>query len=303
VRPASARAGWAMPSSMCRAHGNATVSAMPGFERILHIEDSETDAFIVKRGLRKVPGLSLDWVTTGEQGLERARKGGFDLVLLDYALPDMTGLEVLVRIQELANAPPVVMVSGFGSEYVAVRGMTLGAIGYVNKDTPDFKDNLSDLLDQFHQENQDRRDARQIADRLRAAPGARKKMEEVLDDLARSLRDCRGTFVAGIEGFPIAVSGIERTDGARGQPAIDVLAAMAGASITRNLDVVGGAMGLKRPTGGMILHERGSLLFHPVRGVGNLVVVLDREAVWSKDGKELAQAAREIETVTAAASA
>lgn len=276
---------------------------MTPFKRILHVEDSETDAFIVKRGLRKVAGLELDWVTTGREGLDKVRRGSYDLVLLDYALPDMTGLEVLVRLQETPGTPPVVMVSGFGSEFVAVRGMSLGAIGYINKDTPEFKDNLAELLQQVHQDGEDRRLARATAERLRSDPGVRRRMEQVLEDLVRSLDTSRGAFVAGPEGFPLAVSG-KRTDaGKSSEPALDVLAAMAAASVTRNLDVVGNAIGLGRARGGVLLHDSGSVVFHPIRGVGSLVVLLSREASWPREGKELAEAARELETLTARATA
>lgn len=274
---------------------------MTPFKRILHVEDSETDAFIVKRGLRKVEGLDLDWVTTGREGLDKVRRGGYDLVLLDYALPDMTGLEVLVRLQETPGAPPVVMVSGFGSEFVAVRGMSLGAIGYINKDTPEFKDNLAELLQQVHQDGEDRRQARATAERLRSDPGVRRKMEQVLEDLVRSVDASRGAFVAGPEGFPLAVSSKRTDTGKSSEPAVDVLAAMAAASITRNLDVVGNAIGIGKARGGVILHDAGSVVFHPIRGVGALVVLLGREATWSREGKELAEAAREMETLTARA--
>lgn len=271
--------------------------AVASFKRILHVEDSETDAFIVKRGLRKVEGLVLDWVTTGREGLDKVRRGAYDLVLLDYALPDMTGLEVLVRLQEMPNAPPVVMVSGFGSEFVAVRGMSLGAIGYINKDTPEFKDSLAELLHQVHAEGEEMRNARANAERMRADPGVRHKMEQVLEDLVRSLAASPGAFIAGPEGFPLAVSAKRTETGRSSEPSLDVLAAMAAASVTRNLDVVGNAVGVGRMKGGIILHEGGSIVFHPVRGVGSLIVVLDRESAWPREGKELAEAAREIEAL------
>lgn len=260
-------------------------------KRILHIEDSETDAFIVKRGLRAVPGLTIDWAATGADGLDKARSGEYDLILLDYALPDMTGLEVLVRLTQRKPDAPVVLVSGFGSEYVAARGLHLGALGYVNKDTPEFKETLADVLAQLHAEGGARRRARELEDLVKQQPSLRNRIEGVLADLRDVLADARGSFVASVDGLPIAVSkhGNDKD--------VDVLSAMATASVLKNLDVVGGTLDLAGHRGGVVQFDGGSLLFHKVHGLGSLVVVLKRPGSWKDDGREMEQAVKEIEEV------
>ncbi len=262
-----------------------------GFKRILHIEDSETDAFIVKRSLRSVPGLTIDWAATGSEGLEKARSGDHDLILLDYALPDMTGLEVLVRLLQRKPDAPVVIVSGFGSEYVAARALHLGALGYVNKDTPEFKESLADVLDRLHEEGQARKRAKEIEELVRQQPSLRHRIEEVLTDLAEVIPEARGSFVASLDGLPLAVS--KR----RKEKDVDVLSAMATASVLRNLDTIGGTLALHQHRGGIVHFDAGSLLFRKVEGVGSLVVILDRAGSWKDDGKEVEQAVKEIEEV------
>jgi len=269
------------------------VSSAPPFQRILHIEDSETDAFIVKRGLRGIPGLAIDWAQTAGEGLDLARKNPYDLILLDYALPDMTGLEALVRLTQRHPEAPVVLVSGFGSEYVAARGIHLGAIGYVNKDTPDFKERLAEILTELHEEGEERRRAKEVEDLVRQQPSVRHQLEAVLNDLREVLPEARGTFLSSIDGLPLAVS-------KSGQDKdVDVLSAMACASIVKNLDVIGGTLDLERHQGGLVHYDDGSLLFHRVENVGALVVVLDRNATWRTDGREVQQAVKEIEGVIA----
>lgn len=262
--------------------------------RILHIEDSETDAFIVKRGLRALPGLVIDWAPTAGEGLALAAKNDYDLILLDYALPDMSGLDALLKLTSGRREMRVVIVSGFGSEYVAARGLHLGAIGYVNKDTSEFKDHLADILLQLHEEGLSRARAKAVEELVRQKPTLRHRLEDVLTDLRDVLPEARGTFLSSVDGLPLAVShsGAEKD--------VDVLSAMACASVVKDLDVIGGSLHLDRHHGGLVHYDQGSLLFHRVENVGAVVVVLDRSGTWRGDGREVEQAAREIEGVLAA---
>ena len=58
----------------------------------------------------------------------------FDVVTMDYELPDGNGVEVMEETVAAANHPPVVMVTGKGDEPTAARACLLGAAGYVLKD-------------------------------------------------------------------------------------------------------------------------------------------------------------------------
>lgn len=58
----------------------------------------------------------------------------FNLVTLDYQLPDGNGLDLLEDIQSMSSSPAVIMVTGHGDEKIASKSFTLGASGYVVKD-------------------------------------------------------------------------------------------------------------------------------------------------------------------------
>ena len=58
----------------------------------------------------------------------------YDLITLDYQLPDGDGLSLLRKINSMENPPPVIMVTGQGDEQTAAESFRGGASGYVVKD-------------------------------------------------------------------------------------------------------------------------------------------------------------------------
>ena len=72
-------------------------------------------------------------VGSGEAALEHLASGDVDLVVLDYRLPGMDGLEVLARIKQAAPAAEVVMLTAHGSVKAAVAAMRAGAFDYLTK--------------------------------------------------------------------------------------------------------------------------------------------------------------------------
>jgi PAS domain S-box-containing protein len=78
--------------------------------RILLAEDDEDHVFLMRRILSKK--FSVDVATSGREVLRRIEEGVYDLVLLDYVLPDMSGFDVLKAINEYDDGIPVIMISG-----------------------------------------------------------------------------------------------------------------------------------------------------------------------------------------------
>ncbi len=102
--------------------------------RILVIEDEPA----IRMGLEDTltaKGYQVDVVARGNEGVERALTGRYDLVVLDVMLPDIDGFEVCRRIRASREVRrlPIIMLSARGAELDRVRGLELGADDYVTK--------------------------------------------------------------------------------------------------------------------------------------------------------------------------
>ncbi|MFP4529409.1 MAG: response regulator, partial [Candidatus Kapaibacterium sp.] len=102
--------------------------------RILVIED---DKFIVRLICDKLndSGYIADSVASGSLALQKTDMSEYDLLLVDYLLPDMTGKEMIDLLKQAGNEKPFIIMTGYGNERIAVEMMKLGAMDYVPKDT------------------------------------------------------------------------------------------------------------------------------------------------------------------------
>ena len=99
--------------------------------RILIIEDEEAIADLEKDYL-ELSDFEVEIEHTGNEGLEKALKESFDLVVLDLILPVMDGFEVCKKIREEKNIP-ILMVSAKKDDIDKIRGLGLGADDYITK--------------------------------------------------------------------------------------------------------------------------------------------------------------------------
>jgi len=100
-------------------------------ERILIIEDDEEILRVLKRVLT-YEGYIVDTALTGKAGLTLASEQRPDLVVLDWMLPNMDGLEVCRRLQKLGNQP-ILMLTAKDTTQDRVEGLDAGADDYVVK--------------------------------------------------------------------------------------------------------------------------------------------------------------------------
>ena len=100
-------------------------------ETILLVEDEEKLARMVELELR-YEGYEVEKAFDGRTGLERALSGGFDLVLLDIMLPQLSGMEVLRRLRR-ERSTPVIMLTARDSVIDKVSGLDSGADDYITK--------------------------------------------------------------------------------------------------------------------------------------------------------------------------
>ena len=114
-------------------------------DRILIVDDEELVAKVLEMHLEEA-GYVTDWAPCGEDGLEMLARRSYSLVLLDIWMPGMSGVDVLEQIRKTHADVSVIMMSGHGSESMAVTCMKTGAVDYVTKPF-----DLSDVLQRVEQ--------------------------------------------------------------------------------------------------------------------------------------------------------
>ncbi len=96
------------------------------------------DHQIVRQGIKLIladaPDIALAFeAANGPDAVARVREGGIDVVLLDIAMPQRDGLDVLKQLKNECPKLPVLMLSTYPDRQYAVRSLKLGAAGYLNK--------------------------------------------------------------------------------------------------------------------------------------------------------------------------
>lgn len=100
--------------------------------RILVIDDERRVAEFICRGLKEA-GYRAEAATTAAAALKKLEADDYDLLILDLMLPDMDGLELLAKVRERAESPPVLILSALGAVDDRVKGLERGADDYLGK--------------------------------------------------------------------------------------------------------------------------------------------------------------------------
>jgi signal transduction histidine kinase len=107
--------------------------------RVLLIEDNPGDARLLAETLKDVPGNPFELMHADLVGsaLERLDRERFDAILLDLALPDGQGFDVLRRLLDVAPSIPVLVLTGLNDEQMALQALRAGAQDYLVKGAHD----------------------------------------------------------------------------------------------------------------------------------------------------------------------
>jgi len=121
---------------------------MPGSKpaHILLMEDNASLAHFLQKKLEG-NGYVVDVAYDGEEGLAMYETGSYNVLVVDQIMPVYDGLEVIRILASRGPLPPTIMVTGGGSEQIAVEAMKLGAYDYMVKDVEGYSDLLSSVIE------------------------------------------------------------------------------------------------------------------------------------------------------------
>ena len=102
--------------------------------KLLLVDDDDVDREKFRRMVH-ASGLvaHIEEVSSGQDAIARLKSEPFDCVVVDYRLGDMNGTDLVRSAREAARPIPVIMVTGFGDEGVAVEAMREGVYDYIQK--------------------------------------------------------------------------------------------------------------------------------------------------------------------------
>jgi CheY-like chemotaxis protein/anti-sigma regulatory factor (Ser/Thr protein kinase) len=100
---------------------------------VLVVDDSRIDQRLVGSLLEKTPKLEIEFASNGVEALERIKSNPPDLVITDLFMPEMDGMQLLAEVGRADPLVPVVLMTGNGSDEIAVEAVRSGARAYVPK--------------------------------------------------------------------------------------------------------------------------------------------------------------------------
>jgi CheY-like chemotaxis protein len=171
--------------------------------RVLLVDDEESFLRVVSLGLRDEFGYDVTTASNGKEAINllRSSRQGFDVMVLDYMMPEVNGLDVLRWMHEDKNETPTFMLTAAGSETVAVEAMKLGAYDYCRKEQIDIQ-HLSNLIRATHERHM-LRVAREIEEQRSSEiilnDEATDKVRDVINAITPTLNSALATIAADFE--------------------------------------------------------------------------------------------------------
>ena len=161
--------------------------------RILYMEDDPGLARLFQKKLERA-GYPVDIARDGEEGLAMYHTGSYDVVAMDQAMPVHNGLEVIRILASQGPLPPTIMVTGAGSEKIAVEAMKLGASDYIVKDVDGgYLDLLPAVIERVLQQQRLIEEKQRAEESLRQYTAELEARNEELDAFAHTVaHDLKG---------------------------------------------------------------------------------------------------------------
>ncbi len=159
--------------------------------RVAVIDDNEMNRVMVTKLVERIDGCSVMAFSGGPEALAALAAETPDLVLIDYMMPEMDGIEFVGRFRGLAGAPgvPIVMITGLNEKSIRRQALDAGASDFVTKpiDMTELRIRVANLLELREARNQLYEQRSWLAEEvIRATAEAQDREEEIIYRLCRA---------------------------------------------------------------------------------------------------------------------
>jgi DNA-binding response OmpR family regulator len=162
--------------------------------RVLIAEDENSFRMVLQRVLLPQEAYTFQACASGDEVLELLREKQYDVIILDYDMPGKSGLNILQWMLEQKLDTPVIMLTGAGSENIAVEAMKLGAYDYIRKERFE-KERLPQIINGAHERYLFRKE-KEFRERQTADPSHVAETFELLSGSVRSVESLMDTSLS-----------------------------------------------------------------------------------------------------------
>ena len=154
-------------------------------KKILVVDDEEPIRDVLQRMLKGI-GYEVITATDGQDALQKLSLNEVKVMLLDIKMPNMSGIDVLRKLNEGQNDCCVIMITAVTDMQTAVNAMKLGAYDYITKpfDQEEVKQKLLAAIERYHRLSRERNRYEELQKNIM---GKTERMQEQFQELVSSL--------------------------------------------------------------------------------------------------------------------